>query len=68
MSSVNNYQTGQIKLIPNVIVNTIGYKWLGVQIGNGRFEFGEQVQLSDAIHGVSFIVSSGLVLIASLLQ
>lgn len=53
-------------MIPDVVVDTVGYLWQGSEAGKGRFSYGEQVQLSGGISltgGVAAIVSLVMVMI-----
>ncbi len=36
-------------MIPNVVVDTVGYKWFGSAANTGRFSYGEQIQLSSGL-------------------
>ena len=43
-------------MIPNVVVDTVGYKWMGKVANTGRFSYGEQIQLSSGVALVGTLV------------
>ena len=46
---INDWETGEIMYIPQIVVNNIGYVWKGSEAGYGSYEFGGQVTLNSAV-------------------
>lgn len=45
---MNDFETGEIMYVPQIVVNNIGYVWRGSEAESGAFEFGGQVTLNSA--------------------